>query len=58
MKITKVEAIELRLPEKEVHEARYTSAQDAVVDGQVAVPEGPGLGIDLDEDVIERYRVD
>jgi len=28
-----------------------------VVDGCVEVPEGPGLGVDLDEEVIERYRV-
>jgi L-rhamnonate dehydratase len=28
-----------------------------VVDGYVEVPEGPGLGVDLDEAVIERYRV-
>jgi L-alanine-DL-glutamate epimerase-like enolase superfamily enzyme len=28
-----------------------------VVDGYVEVPEGPGLGVDLDEEVIERYRV-
>ena len=27
-------------------------------DGRVRVPTGPGLGIDLDEDVIERYRVE
>ena len=26
-------------------------------DGYVAVPTGPGLGIELDEDVLERYRV-
>jgi len=31
MKITKVEAIELRLPEKEVHEGKFSSAQDAVI---------------------------
>ena len=31
MKITEVEAIELSLPEKEVSEAKYSSAQDAVV---------------------------
>ena len=31
MKITKVEAIELRLPEKGVHEAKFSSAQDAVI---------------------------
>jgi L-alanine-DL-glutamate epimerase-like enolase superfamily enzyme len=28
-----------------------------VVDGDVAVPEGPGLGVELDEDVVARYRV-
>jgi D-galactarolactone cycloisomerase len=26
-------------------------------DGLVAIPDGPGLGIELDEDAIERYRV-
>jgi L-alanine-DL-glutamate epimerase-like enolase superfamily enzyme len=25
--------------------------------GQVRVPEGPGLGIELDEDALDRYRV-
>jgi len=29
-----------------------------MVDGCVEVPEGPGLGIDLDEQVIELYRVE
>jgi L-alanine-DL-glutamate epimerase-like enolase superfamily enzyme len=29
----------------------------AVEDGAVAVPAGPGLGIELDEAVVERYRV-
>ncbi len=28
-----------------------------VVDGEVPVPEEPGVGIDLDEDVVARYRV-
>jgi L-alanine-DL-glutamate epimerase-like enolase superfamily enzyme len=28
-----------------------------VVDGQIAVPEEPGLGVDLDEKVVEKYRV-
>ena len=28
-----------------------------VVDGYIKLPEGPGLGIELDEEVIERYRV-
>jgi L-alanine-DL-glutamate epimerase-like enolase superfamily enzyme len=29
----------------------------AVEDGEVAVPAGPGLGIELDEAVVDRYRV-
>jgi L-alanine-DL-glutamate epimerase-like enolase superfamily enzyme len=28
-----------------------------VQDGWVAVPEEPGLGVDLDEAVVEKYRV-
>jgi L-alanine-DL-glutamate epimerase-like enolase superfamily enzyme len=28
-----------------------------VVDGDISVPEGPGLGIDLNEEVVARYRV-
>ena len=28
-----------------------------VIDGEVAVPEEPGLGIDLNEDVVKKYRV-
>jgi len=28
-----------------------------VLDGMVRVPEGPGLGVELNEEVIERYRV-
>jgi L-alanine-DL-glutamate epimerase-like enolase superfamily enzyme len=31
MKITKVEAIELRLPEQEVSGEKFSSAQDAVI---------------------------
>jgi L-rhamnonate dehydratase len=27
------------------------------VDGMVAVPQEPGLGIELDEEVVARYRV-
>ncbi|HXG24946.1 MAG TPA: enolase C-terminal domain-like protein, partial [Chthonomonadales bacterium] len=27
------------------------------VDGWISVPEGPGLGIELDEEMIARYRV-
>src|SRR5437763_201404 len=28
-----------------------------VIDGNIAVPEGPGLGVELDEAVVARYRV-
>ena len=28
------------------------------VNGEVAVPDGPGLGIDLNPDMVERYRID
>jgi L-alanine-DL-glutamate epimerase-like enolase superfamily enzyme len=28
-----------------------------VEDGLVAIPQGPGLGIEVNEEVIERYRV-
>jgi L-alanine-DL-glutamate epimerase-like enolase superfamily enzyme len=28
-----------------------------VVDGEVAVPEGPGLGIEVNEEVVDKYRV-
>ena len=28
-----------------------------LVDGQVAVPQEPGLGVEIDEDVLARYRV-
>lgn len=33
-----------------------TKQQMPVVDGYVSVPEGPGLGVELDEDAIDRYR--
>ena len=29
-----------------------------VRDGELVLPEGPGLGIELDEEVVERYSVD
>ena len=34
-----------------------TKQKMPIVDGYVEVPEGPGLGIDLDNDAIERYRI-
>jgi L-alanine-DL-glutamate epimerase-like enolase superfamily enzyme len=27
-----------------------------VVDGEISVPEGPGLGVDLDDQIVDRYR--
>jgi L-alanine-DL-glutamate epimerase-like enolase superfamily enzyme len=30
----------------------------ALVDGALAVPSGPGLGIDLDDGLVERMRVE
>jgi L-alanine-DL-glutamate epimerase-like enolase superfamily enzyme len=34
-----------------------TKQRFPVVDGDISVPEEPGLGVDLDEDVVARYRV-
>jgi L-alanine-DL-glutamate epimerase-like enolase superfamily enzyme len=34
-----------------------TKQRFPVVDGDIRVPEEPGLGIDLDEEVVARYRV-
>ncbi len=34
-----------------------TRQQFPVVDGIVAIPDGPGLGVDLNEDIIAKYRV-
>ena len=36
---------------------RVGAAQD-LVDGQLPVPQGPGLGIDIDWDAVQRYRID
>jgi len=29
-----------------------------VVDGRARIPQAPGLGVDLDEEIVARYRVD
>ena len=34
------------------------SPEPEIVDGEMALPTGPGLGIELNEEVVERYRVD
>jgi L-alanine-DL-glutamate epimerase-like enolase superfamily enzyme len=31
--------------------------QASFIDGDIRVPEQPGLGVELDEGVVERYRV-
>jgi L-alanine-DL-glutamate epimerase-like enolase superfamily enzyme len=36
---------------------RLTRQRFPVVDGNISVPEEPGLGIELDEEVVARYRV-
>ena len=28
-----------------------------MIDGDIAVPEEPGLGVELDEDIVAKYRV-
>jgi L-alanine-DL-glutamate epimerase-like enolase superfamily enzyme len=38
-----------------LHELAHESFP--VVDGQVAIPDGPGLGITIDEDFVKRYTV-
>jgi L-alanine-DL-glutamate epimerase-like enolase superfamily enzyme len=36
---------------------RHLAGPDpTIVDGTMALPAGPGLGIELDEDVVERFR--
>jgi L-alanine-DL-glutamate epimerase-like enolase superfamily enzyme len=34
-----------------------TKQRFPVIDGEITVPDAPGLGVDLDEDVVDRYRV-
>lgn len=33
-------------------------AATSLVDGQLPVPQGPGLGVDINWDAVQRYRVD
>ena len=44
----------LRLPAP----PRARPPEPAIVDGRMDLPTGPGLGIELDEDAVARYRVD
>jgi L-alanine-DL-glutamate epimerase-like enolase superfamily enzyme len=34
-----------------------TKQRFPIIDGEIAVPEEPGLGVELDEDVVEKFRV-
>ncbi len=36
---------------------KLTRQRFPVVDGEISVPEEPGLGVDLDEEIVGRYRV-
>ena len=36
---------------------RRWAKRSGLVDGQLVVPQGPGLGIEIDRDVLERHRV-
>ena len=38
-------------------EASVFTEEPQVVDGMLAVPQGPGLGLEIDLDVLSRYRV-
>ena len=42
----------------ELFESDLLTARIPVVDGYMPVPDGPGLGIEVDEKAIEKYRVD
>lgn len=42
----------------ELYEHNLLTSRLPVVDGHARVPEEPGLGIDLDEEAFERYRVE
>jgi L-alanine-DL-glutamate epimerase-like enolase superfamily enzyme len=36
---------------------QLTRQRFPVVDGEISVPEEPGLGVDLDEEIVAKYRV-
>ena len=35
-----------------------SDARPQIVDGEMALPTGAGLGVELNEEVVERYRAD
>lgn len=51
------ECMTFRNPLREKLTKTKVADPDALVDGTVAVPQGPGLGIELDFDVVDQYRV-
>lgn len=55
MKITDVECICLRVPEMEAGAAWFQHGNSP--GGNCSVPDTPGLGIELDEELIAKYRI-
>ena len=62
MKITDVEPIVLRLPQ--MYSVAHSPLVNGILqeqfvlkDGCLAVPSGPGLGVELDEDALLHHRV-
>lgn len=51
------ECIHTANPLRERLALRPVGGPDQLTEGQIPIPPGPGLGIDLDPDVIRRYRV-
>ena len=55
MKITKIECHVLVVPE---YEPGAGSSALQLVDGKIPLPTAPGLGIQLNRDALNKYRVD
>ena len=36
----------------------HDMALQDLIDGRLAVPQGPGLGIEINWDAVQRYRID
>ncbi len=45
-------------PLRDALATEIVGAASTLLDGQLPVPQGPGLGIDINMDAVERYRVD
>ena len=51
------ECMVFKNPLREALTTQKVGDPDALIDGTVAVPQGPGLGIEIDFDTLDRYRV-